>query len=69
MTTLRAITSAGRPIGILVGAVLVTALGLLRASRAQADTYAGGFGGLSRVDNQIVDVDGFANWGHPGAVL
>ena len=60
---------AGRPLGVLVGTVLVTALGLPRAATAQADTYVGGFGGLSRVDNQIVDVDGFANWGHPGAVL
>ena len=39
---------AGRPIGVLVGAVLVTTLGLPRAATAQADTYVGGFGGMSR---------------------
>ena len=34
-----------------------------------AETYAGGFGGVVRMDNRIVDVDGFANWGHPGSVF
>ena len=33
-----------------------------------AETYAGGFGGTGRMDNRIVDIDGFANWGHPGSV-
>ncbi len=34
-----------------------------------AETYAGGFGGAGRMDTRIVDVDGFANWGHPGSVV
>ena len=33
-----------------------------------AEAYAGGFGGLGRMVNGIVDVDGFANWGNPGSV-
>ena len=32
-----------------------------------AETYAGVFAGYGRMDNRIVDVDGFANWGHPGS--
>ena len=31
-----------------------------------AETYAGVFAGYGRMDNRIVDVDGFVNWGHPG---
>ena len=34
-----------------------------------AGTYAGSFGGVWRIDNRIVDVDGFANWGHPGSIF
>lgn len=30
------------------------------------DTYAGVFVGTGRIDNRIVDVEGFANWGNPG---
>ena len=29
-------------------------------------TYAGVFVGTGRIDNRIVDVEGFANWGNPG---
>ncbi len=32
-----------------------------------AEPYAGVFAGYGRMDNRIVDVDGFANWGHPGS--
>ncbi len=32
-----------------------------------AETYAGVFAGYARMNNRIVDVDGFANWGHPGS--
>ncbi len=32
-----------------------------------AGTYAGVFAGFGRMSNRIVDVDGFANWGHPGS--
>ena len=32
-----------------------------------AETYAGVFAGYGRMDNRIVDVDGFANWDHPGS--
>ena len=32
-------------------------------------TYVGVFAGGGRTDNQIVDVDGFANWGNPGSVV
>ncbi len=35
---------------------------------AWAETYAGVFAGYARMNNRIVDVDGFANWGHPGSV-
>ena len=41
----------------------------LRSADAAFDwarTYAGVFAGYSRVDNRIVDVDGFANWGNRG---
>ena len=34
----------------------------------QAGAYAGVFGGLGLTGNRLVDVDGFANWGNPGAV-
>ena len=30
------------------------------------ETYAGVFVGTGRIDNRIVDVEGFANWGNPG---
>ena len=30
------------------------------------ELYAGGFAGVGLADNQIVDIDGFANWGRPG---
>ena len=32
-----------------------------------AGTYAGAFAGVGRLDNRIVDVDGFADWGNPGS--
>lgn len=51
---------------ILVWGVPVHADGNEQASFGWAGTYAGGFGGFSRTDNQIEDVDGFANWGNPG---
>ena len=35
----------------------------------RAGTYAGVFAGFGRMSNRIVDVDGFANWGHPGSVV
>ena len=31
--------------------------------------YAGVLAGSSRAFNRIIDIDGFANWGNPGAVL
>ena len=31
------------------------------------ETYAGVFGGYARMNNRLVDVDGFANWGQPGS--
>jgi len=33
-----------------------------------AETYAGVFGGVWRIYSRIVDVDGFANWGHPNSI-
>lgn len=32
-----------------------------------AETYAGVFAGYARLNNRLIDVDGFANWGHPGS--
>lgn len=32
-------------------------------------TYAGILAGTGRLSNTIIDVDGFANWGHPGSTL
>ena len=32
-----------------------------------AGTYAGAFAGAGRLDNRIVDVEGFADWGNPGS--
>ena len=31
------------------------------------EMYAGVFAGYARMNNRLVDVDGFANWGHPGS--
>lgn len=39
------------------------------ATLKRTETYAGVLGGVWRSDNQIVDVDGFANWGHPGSIF
>ena len=33
-----------------------------------ARTYAGLFAGSGLSQNRLVDVDGFANWGHPGSI-
>ena len=33
-----------------------------------AKTYAGVFAGSGLTGNRLVDVDGFANWGHPGSI-
>ena len=32
-----------------------------------AETYAGVFAGYARLNNRLIDVDGFANWGYPGS--
>ena len=32
-----------------------------------AGTCAGAFAGVARLDNRIVDFDGFADWGNPGS--
>ena len=32
----------------------------------RGEGYAGVFAGTGRVDNRIIDVEGFANWGQPG---
>ena len=58
----------------LVGLILLT-----HSSPASAEcdatpsepggTYAGVLIGAARMVNWIVDVDGFANWGHPGSML
>ena len=32
-----------------------------------AGTYAGVFAGFGRLDNRLIDVDGFADWGNPGS--
>ena len=36
---------------------------------AWGETYAGAFAGVGRADNRIVDVDGFSDWGNPGAAV
>ena len=33
-----------------------------------SEAYAGVFVGSAEVDNRLIDVDGFANWGNPGSV-
>lgn len=35
----------------------------------RAGTYAGFFVGFGPMDNRFVDVEGFANWGHPGWIV
>ena len=50
---------------MLAGAGPVQAAGGDAAS-GWTGTYAGAFAGSGRVDNRIVDVEGFANWGNPG---
>lgn len=35
----------------------------------QTGVYAGVFAGFGRLNNRIVDVEGFANWGNPGSVV
>lgn len=55
-------------------AVLAAALALALAEGALADdgwqdAYGGIFAGIGRAGSQIVDVDGFSNWGHPGSSL
>ena len=37
------------------------------AARDGTGTYAGVFAGSGRTDNRLIDVDGFADWGNPGA--
>ena len=46
-----------------------TALGSDDGIFAWAGTYVGVFAGFGQADNRIVDVDGFANWGHPGSTV
>ena len=57
-------------LALLVLPVLASA-GPANAGSADAafhwtETYAGVFAGSGRADNRIADVEGFANWGHPG---
>ena len=67
--------SAWRHVFVVLPALLMLANGgTARAGSGDAalewaEAYAGGFGGAGRMDNRIVDVDGFANWGHPGSVF
>ena len=59
------------------GIALAALLGLLSGGAAQAadggfawdreGTYAGAFAGSGHLDSRLTDVDGFANWGNPGA--
>ena len=49
----------------------VTALPAFAGSESRssgwAGIYAGAFAGVGRLDNRIVDVDGFVDWGNPGS--
>ena len=61
--------------GFVASAILflLEALGSAHAGDPTADsiwteTYAGLFIGSGLAQNRLVDVDGFANWGHPGSL-
>lgn len=54
-----------------IALVMLVCIGFTNAASAgmpgdRGDTYAGLFAGSAWADNQIVDVEGFANWGNPG---
>lgn len=52
---------------VLAGALAPGRLAVAQEdSRAQPSGYAGIFVGAGRPDSRIVDIEGFANWGHPG---
>ena len=57
----------------LLAFLIVMASGPVYAAEAGSalhgpEAYAGVFVGSAEVDNRLVDVDGFANWGNPGSV-
>lgn len=54
---------------VLLRAVLAAPVALPPAAGAAADdgAYAGVMAGVGRMDNRLTDIDGFANWGNPGA--
>ena len=72
-------TAAGRSARVRAVPALAVLLLLAHGSPAGAEcddaadgpgcTYAGLLVGSSRAFNRIIDVDGFANWGNPGAAL
>lgn len=63
-----------RPAFALSVVSLLAAVGPAHAADGRAtvhwkETYAGFFVGSGRIDNRIVDVEGFANWGNPGSTV
>lgn len=56
---------------VLAALLILAGVGPARAESGAVpfdwtELYAGGFAGVGLADNQIVDIDGFANWGRPG---
>ena len=65
----RHVVIAGGAAGISQVLLLLAGPAWAAASEAvnsgERQTYAGLFAGAGRMDNRIVDVEGFANWGNP----
>ena len=60
-----------RAVLALLAVVMLASVGPASAGDEEAafdwtELYAGGFGGFGRAGNEIVDIDGFSNWGKPG---
>ena len=64
----RTLTIAGVCLLLSIAAAPSGAEDAMRGSLWQG-SYAGILAGTGRLSNAIIDIDGFANWGHPGATL